>query len=84
MLLADPLIASIQRKKQCRITPICHPSLRVIRAPATFQRLMDNILRPHAAYAASYLDDIIIYSNECRTRNSVRLDMWRYSIRAST
>ncbi len=31
-------------------------------APATFQRLMDKILRPHTAYAAAYLDDIIIYS----------------------
>ncbi len=27
-------------------------------APATFQRLMDKILRPHTAYAAAYLDDI--------------------------
>lgn len=25
---------------------------------------MDRILRPHAAYAAVYLDDIIIYSND--------------------
>ncbi|XP_056585423.1 uncharacterized protein LOC130406867 [Triplophysa dalaica] len=33
-------------------------------APATFQRLMDRILRPHSAYAAAYLDDIIIYSND--------------------
>ncbi|XP_057201512.1 uncharacterized protein LOC130561305 [Triplophysa rosa] len=33
-------------------------------APATFQRLMDRILRPHATYAAAYLDDIIIYSND--------------------
>ncbi len=33
-------------------------------APATFQRLMDRILRPHAAYAAAYLDDIIIYSQD--------------------
>ncbi|KAI2647892.1 Retrovirus-related Pol polyprotein [Labeo rohita] len=31
---------------------------------ATFQRLMDKILWPHAAYAAAYLDDIIIYSND--------------------
>ncbi len=30
----------------------------------SFQRLMDRILRPHAAYAAAYLDDIIIYSND--------------------
>ena len=33
-------------------------------APATFQRLMDRVLRPHATYAAAYLDDIIIYSND--------------------
>ncbi|XP_067248999.1 NACHT, LRR and PYD domains-containing protein 3-like isoform X2 [Chanodichthys erythropterus] len=33
-------------------------------APATFQRLMDKVLRPHAAYAAAYLDDIIIFSND--------------------
>ncbi|XP_077936125.1 uncharacterized protein LOC144383152 [Gasterosteus aculeatus] len=31
-------------------------------APATFQRLMDRVLRPHAAYAATYLDDVIIHS----------------------
>ncbi len=33
-------------------------------APATFQRLMDKILRPHTAYAAAYLDGIIIYSQD--------------------
>ncbi len=33
-------------------------------APATFQRLIDKILRPHTAYAAAYLDDIIIYSQD--------------------
>ncbi|TKS64962.1 Retrovirus-related Pol polyprotein from transposon 412 [Collichthys lucidus] len=32
-------------------------------APATFQRLMDRVLRPHSAYAAAYLDDVIIHSN---------------------
>nr|XP_021325913.1 uncharacterized protein LOC110438340 [Danio rerio] len=31
-------------------------------APATFQRMMDIILRPHHAYAAAYLDDIVIHS----------------------
>ncbi|XP_073681655.1 uncharacterized protein [Garra rufa] len=31
-------------------------------APATFQRLMDVILRPHQAYAAAYLDDVVIHS----------------------
>ncbi len=29
-----------------------------------FQRLMDKVLRPHSAYAAAYLDDIIIHSND--------------------
>ncbi len=33
-------------------------------APATFQRLMDKVLQPHSAYAAAYLDDIIIHSND--------------------
>ncbi|XP_044843600.1 uncharacterized protein LOC123349509, partial [Mauremys mutica] len=31
-------------------------------APATFQRLMDHLLRPHQEYAAAYLDDVVIYS----------------------
>ena len=31
-------------------------------APATFQRLMDKVLRPHQDYAAAYLDDIVIHS----------------------
>ncbi|XP_059415131.1 uncharacterized protein LOC132149742 [Carassius carassius] len=30
-------------------------------APATFQRLMDVLLRPHQADAAAYLDDVIIH-----------------------
>ena len=32
-------------------------------APATFQRLMDRILRPHSAYAAAYLDDVVVYAD---------------------
>ena len=32
-------------------------------APATFQRLMDRVLRPHREYAAAYLDDIVIHSS---------------------
>ncbi|KYO33923.1 hypothetical protein Y1Q_0024536 [Alligator mississippiensis] len=31
-------------------------------AAATFQRLMDTLLAPHAAYAAAYIDDIIIFT----------------------
>ena len=33
-------------------------------APATFQRLMDRVLRPHQKYAAAYLDDIVIHGEE--------------------
>lgn len=32
-------------------------------APATFQRIMNQILRPHSDFTESFLDDIIIYSN---------------------
>ena len=28
-------------------------------APATFQRMMDQLLRPHQSYATAYIDDII-------------------------
>lgn len=31
-------------------------------APASFQRLMDKILRPHVEYASAYIDDIVIFS----------------------
>ncbi len=31
-------------------------------APATFQRMMDIVLRPHQSYAAAYLDDVVIHS----------------------
>ena len=31
-------------------------------APATFQRMMDNVLRDCADYAAAYLDDVVIHS----------------------
>ncbi|KAI2647466.1 Retrovirus-related Pol polyprotein from transposon 17.6 [Labeo rohita] len=31
-------------------------------APVTFQRMMDIILRPHQAYAAAYLDDVVVHS----------------------
>ena len=32
-------------------------------APATFQRLMDQVLRDLGAFTAAYLDDVIIYSS---------------------
>uniref|UniRef100_A0A9J8C449 Gypsy retrotransposon integrase-like protein 1 n=1 Tax=Cyprinus carpio carpio TaxID=630221 RepID=A0A9J8C449_CYPCA len=44
-------------------TPSGHWQYRVLPfglhgAPATFQRLMDVLLRPHMAYAAAYIDDV--------------------------
>uniref|UniRef100_A0A8C7F2V4 Gypsy retrotransposon integrase-like protein 1 n=1 Tax=Oncorhynchus kisutch TaxID=8019 RepID=A0A8C7F2V4_ONCKI len=33
-------------------------------AAATFQRLMDAILRPHQEYAAAYIDDVVIHSED--------------------
>jgi hypothetical protein len=36
-------------------------------APATFQRLMDLILRPHRDYAAAYLDDVVIFSSDWKS-----------------
>ena len=32
-------------------------------APATFQLMMDQLLRPHQAYAEAYIVDIIVYSH---------------------
>lgn len=32
------------------------------RAPTSFWRLMDKILRPHIDYASAYIDDIVVYS----------------------
>lgn len=55
------------REKMAFSTPSDHWQYRVLPfglhgAPATFQRLMDVILRPHQEYAAAYLDDVIIHS----------------------
>ena len=33
-------------------------------APTTFQRTMDKTLRPHRAYAAAYLVDVVIHSED--------------------
>lgn len=48
-------------------TPSGHWQYRVLPfglhgAPATFQRMMDILLRPHQVYAAAYLDDVVIHS----------------------
>ena len=39
-------------------------------APATFQRLMDQILKPHRQYAAAYIGDIVIHSTDWQTHLS--------------
>ncbi len=61
-----PLVPS-SREKTAFSTPSGHWQYRVLPfglhgAPATFQRLMDVILRPHQEYAAAYLDDVVIHS----------------------
>ena len=38
------------------------PYIRVHGPPAKFQRMIDQLLRPHQVYAAAYIDDIIIHS----------------------
>ncbi len=46
---------------------VCHWQYRTLPfglhgAPATFQRMMDILLRPHQVYAAAYLDDVVVHS----------------------
>ncbi len=48
-------------------TPSGHWQYRILPfglhgAPATFQRLMNIVLRPHQQYAAAYLDDVVVHS----------------------
>ncbi len=55
------------REKMAFSTPSGHWQYRVLPfglhgAPATFQRLMDVICRPHQEYAAAYLNDVVIHS----------------------
>ncbi len=55
------------RPKSAFSTPSGHWQYRTLPfglhgAPATFQRLMDILLRPHQQYAAAYLDDVVIHS----------------------
>lgn len=38
-------------------------------APATFQPMMDRILRPHRQYVAVYIDDVVIHSADWDTRH---------------
>ncbi len=63
-VLADPLIATIQRKDSLhhavRVTPIHNTAVRVVRG----SRLLSAAHGQSPPYAAAYLDDIIIHSND--------------------
>ncbi len=70
-------LSQSSREKTAFCTPNGHWHYRVLPfglhgAPATFQRMMDILLRPHQAYAAAYLDDVIIHS-ECWETHLERL-----------
>ncbi|KAI2653741.1 Retrovirus-related Pol polyprotein from transposon 17.6 [Labeo rohita] len=56
-------------------------------APATFQRLMDIVLRPHQSYAAAYIDDVVIHSEHWDEHLShlrrVLTELWRSSLTAN-
>ena len=36
-------------------------------SPATFERLMDQVLRPHRTYVATYIDEIVVHSTDCQS-----------------
>ncbi|KAF4074727.1 hypothetical protein AMELA_G00242570, partial [Ameiurus melas] len=61
-------LAANARPKTAFSTSTGHWQYRVLPfglhgAPATFQRLMDIVLRPHRSFAAAYLDDVVIHSS---------------------
>ncbi|KAI2649246.1 Retrovirus-related Pol polyprotein from transposon 17.6 [Labeo rohita] len=61
------LLTTSAKEKTAFSTPSGHWQYRTLPfglhgAPATFQRMMDIILRPHQSYAAAYLDDVVIHS----------------------
>ena len=60
-------LAAEDRHKTAFTTPTGLYQFRVMPfglcgAPATFQRLMDKLLRGFESFSAAYLDDIIVYS----------------------
>ncbi len=68
-ILADPLITVIQRKVSLHnavwIAPICHASVWVVSGrPLPFSASWTKSSDRTTAYAAAYLDDIIIYSQD--------------------
>ncbi|KAF4089134.1 hypothetical protein AMELA_G00063060, partial [Ameiurus melas] len=61
-------LAADARPKTAFNTSTGHWQYRVLQfglhvAPATFQRLLDTVLRPHRSFAAAYLDDVVIHSS---------------------
>jgi len=59
-------LSSPRRNRPSPLRTVCTSLTRqfgLFGAPATFQRLMDRVLRPHAEYAVAYLDDVIIHSD---------------------
>ena len=63
-------LAENARVKTAFVTPFGLYQFRVMPfglqgAPATFQRMMDQLLRGLEEYAAAYLDDLVIYSDSC-------------------
>ncbi|MGH0171331.1 UNVERIFIED_CONTAM: hypothetical protein FKN15_060984 [Acipenser sinensis] len=51
-------------------------------APATFQRLMDQVLAPHHQYAAAYIDDVVIFSSTWK-EHIIRLSAVLQSLRGA-
>lgn len=71
------LLSDSAKPKTAFSTPSGHWQYRTLpfglhRAPATFQRLMDIVPRPHQQYAAAELDDVVIHS-ECWEDNLDRM-----------
>ncbi len=73
-------------------TPSGHWQYRVLPfglhgAPATFQRMMDILLRPHQSYAAAYLDDVVVHSESWEEHlaqlRRVLLELWRAGLTAN-
>ncbi|XP_073784003.1 uncharacterized protein [Danio rerio] len=80
------------KEKTAFSTPGGHWQYRVLPfglhgAPATFQRMMDILLRPHQPYAAAYLDDLIVHSESWEEHLSrlrrVLLDLRRAGLTAN-
>lgn len=70
-------LTAASQEKMVFITPNGHRQYQVLPfgvhgAPATFQCIMDILLIPYQAYAATYLDDVVIHSDERTTWTTTR------------